>query len=251
MTADAVKAAVAEMEGDDEEGSDGMIAVDEFEDWWFRTKYGCPKIGRVPICEKTGACLFLEEVAYRGNSTLRSPLDTMFDKGEYPSALRILLSGGVDIVETSSGKEESSSRVVKSFEHSDRDPVFGFVVAISYEDRQRIVSPVDTWIIVARTYADVLSVEADDVQEMLDKFWPAGQADFLKLAKSRYKFDPSIQAQAQVRKMLPMDDRIDALESKVMKQLHELDELFDTTLSSIFTKLENVAAQREEFSGIG
>lgn len=251
MSADAVKAAVAEMEGDDEEGSDGMIAVEEFEDWWFRTKYRCPKIARVPTCKKTGTCPFIEEIAYRGQSTLRSPLDTMFEKGEYPTALRILLSGCVDIVETSSGKEESSSRVVKSFEHSDRDPVFGFVAAIAYEDRQRIVSPVDAWTIVARTYADVLSVEADDIQDILDKFWPAGRAEFLKLAKSRYKFDPSIQVQAQVQKTLPIDDRIDALETKVMKQLHELDEMLDTTLSSIFTKLETVAAQRQEFSGIG
>lgn len=261
MTPDAVKAAVAEMEGGDDEAGDGdgQINVDEFEDWWFRTKYQCPKIAKVPVNTETGSCLFLEEVAFRGQSTLRSPGDTMFGVGEYPKALRLVLSGAVAITEYRNtqddgfDEERHASVTIRNITCEDREPAFGFAAAIDYENRQRIISPIDNWVVEATAYSDVLSISLDDLEELYKEVWPQGPAEFLKLAKAPkvgYRFDLTKQVPPRKKKALPFDQQLAALEAKVTEKLAEMDENFETALSAIVKKLDEMS-NKAEFGGIG
>lgn len=263
MTPEAVKVAVAEMEGgvdglEDGEAGDGQIKIDEFDDWWFRTKYQCPRIAPPPKSEETANCMFIEELAHRGRSTLSSPQDVMFGAGEYKNALRVVLSGVVKIRvavpehrkgENSVLAEDDEDAILK-ITYEDREPAFGFAAAISYEAQQRIVSPLDTWEVVATWYSDVLSLDANQLEEAFDHCWKEGPAEFLKLAKSRYKFDYTIVVKEKPKVHLPVDQQLAAFEEKVTQQISEMDAVFESTLGKILSKLDTVVSQNTAFAGL-
>eukprot|EP01051_Picozoa_sp_SAG22_P002136 SAG22_NODE_93_length_20834_cov_27.179503_14_plen_592_part_00 len=236
MTPEAVAEAVAEMESgidgmEEGDAGDGQIHLGEFEDWWFRTKYSCSKIAPVPKSAQTGTCLFLEQLCAKGTSRLRSPGDVMFATGEYPTALRIILSGTVSIT------EDSTELTIVNYD--DREPAFGFVAALRHDAREQIVSPIDTWEVLSTAYSDVLSIETDAVAEAFAKYWEAGPEEFLKLAKSRYKFDRSIVALPEDNSSkVPLDEHLKRLEDSVSERIASLEKTFDETMAAIMTKID-------------
>jgi len=172
--------------------SEGDVDLGEFEQWWFRKKFGVPKISKPPHDH-------LDELAYLLNSRTKAvaPGDAIVQQGDYGQRTYFLLAGTFKLEAPNSTGEKQPLVIERStlnltdcvtVSHVDREPVCGLSAALRPGDRARTQNCTQEWKVTAVTYCDLAYLECDYWGKLFETTWPAGHDEYLRISECFYHF---------------------------------------------------------------
>jgi len=245
LSAEQLSGAMAEM---DEAGT-GEIPFESFEKWWFTKKNGKPRTPPAPV-------EFVNELAYVMKVNPASPKDVIQEEGHYGDTLYIVLTGCVDVMDTT-----ELGQVKRAVEDSNREPLFGITAALPERTRASLRKHTEHLRTLASKFCDIGSVSRAEMLDLLDKHWNKigdetgqGARVFMSIARNVYEpgtWEPNDDVltgwdlESPVQRISSsgesastIEQKVTLLEDRMTKQMESLRTKVETTLAGLDTKLD-------------
>ena len=160
--------------------------------WWFKTKYGVPRISSGTRCPSD----FLMHIATHLTPKAFAKGERLCKRGDYGSNFVIVLGGRLRILRPGTrigsprsdpDNPERSTANDLFVRPTDREPMFGFSACLTKAQFSHVRSRTDFWAVDAEEYSDTLWITRDEFYKTFSDHWPTGRPDMVELAYYHYQ----------------------------------------------------------------
>ena len=177
----------------------GSVDFVEFSWWWFKTKYGVPRVSSgnkapLPFLDALASCLTPRPFG---------PKDRLVDPRDYGQNFVIILSGKVRILRpgtipgypgSSPDDPDRKTDRDRFAEHDDREPMFGFMACLTKLQFDHVRNRTDYWAVDAEEYTDTLWCTRKDFYRCFQENWLKGRTDMVEMAYYHYEVGNIVKA---------------------------------------------------------
>ena len=170
----------------------GSVDFVEFSWWWFKTKYGVPRVSSGTKAPEG----FLEELAGKLVPHCFALGDRLVEPGKYGDNFVIVLSGMIRVLRpgVKPGFKGShpddplrNTKRDRFVEADDREPMFGFMSCLTKLQFNHVQNRTDYWAVDAEQYSDSLWCSRRDFYMCFRNHWLKGRADMVEMAYYHYE----------------------------------------------------------------
>jgi hypothetical protein len=181
----------------------GSVDFIEFSWWWFKTKYGVPRVSSGVKCPEA----FLMALAGFLQPKMYCEGDRLVKEDEYGGNFVILLAGKLRILRPGvrpglpRSRPTDRDRVTRRdrfVDFDDREPMFGFSACLTKLQYDLVRNRTDHWAVDAMAYCDTLWCSRKNFYECFSDFWLKGRADMVEMAYYHYEVSLILNAQTNM-----------------------------------------------------
>ena len=170
----------------------GSVDFVEFSWWWFKTKYGVPRVSSGTKAPRD----FLEVLASKLTPQCYATGDRLVEPGKYGQNFVIIISGKLRILRPGvrpgfKGSHPDDPVRVQTrdrfVEPDDREPMFGFMACLTKLQFDHVRNRTNYWAVDADQYSDTLWCSRKDFYMCFQEHWLKGRTDMVEMAYYHYE----------------------------------------------------------------